>query len=376
MGSRYIYKALKTILHFMEAYLKENYPPVILGQEIIPDLYDVKPETLTVDQKRAIGDFILFVGRSARYFLVDDITILIRRKLEKYLAPSPDDEQTLYKTAFEALFNNSFKRIEDIWLKYWGEADLRELQSELSRTEDIERRLREALKKLSKHVMEYAYNHNNHSTHENMTLMQDFIDLINWLKLIFKIEFSERSENILRFFSCLASNGNIRKISTFFDAEDRSVSRRRNADEVSETDLSPWSVERPPVNREQRKVYDSREWEAVNQILDCCIHLPLSGVIILALHNVSRHYQPRRLRRRRGDSAPDQTELLQEQSSGEVFNTLCFHPLFIEFWCKLQNIHAKEVLRAQIVWLIDMNPSDVQLQEHFTELLNLFFDAE
>ena len=181
MGTRVlgIYKALKTILHFMEAYLKENYPPVILGQEIIPDLYDVKPETLTVDQKRAIGDFILFVGRSARYFLVDDITILIRRKLEKYLAPSPDDEQTLYKTAFEALFNNSFKRIEDIWLKYWGEADLRELQRELSRIEDIERRLREALKKLSKHVMEYHYNHNNHSTQENMTLMQDFIDLIN-----------------------------------------------------------------------------------------------------------------------------------------------------------------------------------------------------
>ena len=371
-----VYKASISLLQFttMDPYLTDTYP------SSTPGMFDVKPETLTVDQKRAIGDFILFVGKSACNFLLDEINTLIKEKLSKFSNVYPLNDSTLNQKAYKALFDDSLGGIQNLWLKYrMGHLD----RAALQRIDNLELRLETGLKALSRHVMEYQYNHttNNEMRQESrMTLMQDFIALINRLKFIFEFEFSEISVNILLLFSHLAANENMRRISTFRDLEDKSVSRRLNANDVSETGSSQWIYERSPLNINERELYNKAEWDEIDLILHCCMHLPLRGVIMQALHNVSRYYKPRRLEKRKREEyysllTPVEAGALQDKNAGEVFHTLCFHPIFIEFWLKVREFYTAEVLHSEIHWLIQNNPKDLQLKENFTEFLRIYLEA-
>jgi hypothetical protein len=337
----------------MENYLGRTYPNLTIGQpQIIHNphhgtvhgAYEVIQTTLNVNQKRAIGDFILFVAKRAMAFLIHEISARIHEPFHSALMVSS------YGASIGAA-------IHQINVKYFS---FREVLDPLAIGDP--NRLCENLSELSRYVMEYDYNTQSRS----LALLQDFVSLIRLVETSCHLSLSRESQDILVFISFLAHERNVDKISMFIDNSQGIY--------TSLSEYSPWSRESPCANPSVRASQDKKEWEEVYQIINLCIHFPLHNVIIMALRDISKNYNPSRQNRSHQYFIEDrlsQFRQLEEQSSKEFFNTICFHSIFIDFWIAFLRNHSSE-WKSAINQLIHENPYDNELTEYFTEFLAFY----
>jgi hypothetical protein len=354
----------------MHSLLRRYYRPFTVkrpGHETpyaVADAFAVTPTTLSVEQKRAIGDFLLFVGRRATAFLMREILAQIDAKIDHYPQPIPGEHSKLYNMAYEAMFSPILERIDAMWAKYSLTPPLHE---HISDYHDSPLSVKKGLAQLSGFALSHEFNtHAQYDHAASFCLMRDFIELIHLVKTIFHLTISAPSEDILSFLSFAGSEGNTAKINAFLDTG----SQRR---------FSPWSALRPPIDPYALLSSDTAEWHEVYPIINLCIHLPLREVLVPALGDISQQYYPRRVVRQRPDSAVADCErraLLNglEESAYHVWRTVFFHPLFIDFWYSLLQIYPPDVLRAEMERLLRDNDEDSQFKAHLTSFLGSLFE--
>jgi hypothetical protein len=355
----------------MQNLLSQYYPPFTVerpGHETayaVTDAFAVTPTTFTVEQKRAIGDFFLFVGRRAMAFLMHEILAQIDAKIENYPQPIRGDHSKLYNIVYESMFSPILERIDAIWAKYPLSPPLHE---DMSDYHDSPLGVKKGLAKLSRFALGHEFNtHAQYDHAASFCLMRDFIELIHLVKMIFHLTISAPSEDILSFLSFVGSEGNASKINAFLDTG--SLQSR----------FSPWSALRPPIDPLALLSSDRAEWHAVYPIINMCIHLPLREVLVPAFGDISQQYYPRRVVRQRPDSAIADCErrvMLKglEESAYHVWRTLFCHPLFIDFWYSLLQIYPPGVLHAEMERLLRDNDEDLQFKAHLSSFLGLFFE--
>ena len=310
--------------------------------------------TLTVDQKRAIGDFVLFVARRALSVLVKDIEASIDDKLGVLLELTPG---TLRFSAHQALYKPIAERMQAIWNKYLKRESYQMVRC-VDGIKDLSS-LRRYLHQLSNAVMKHE-----HNVEPEWTLMHEFIELIQMIEGQFQISLSAESQKILAFLEVITSEQHINKISTFFDLGCHMG--RTNADMVSHSVRSIWCTHPVPLDPSLRAIQDEGEWEEVRQIMNLCVDMPLHDVIVLAVNDIAKYYTPNR--KRNGDFYYRGDVHAANHSTREVFYALCFHPIFNEFWTQIFRRHDLDILRGEINALIEFNPRNTILEE----LLNVF----
>jgi hypothetical protein len=316
--------------------------------------------TLTVDQKRAIGDFVLFVARRGLSVLVKDIETSIDDKLGVLLELTPG---TLRSAAHQALYKPIALRIQAIWNKYLQ----REFYQMVHCVDGIKDpgSLGRYLHQLSSAVMKHEYN-----VVPDWTLMREFIELIQMIEGQFQIVLSADSHKILAFLEVITSEQHINKISSFFDLGCHMG--RMNADMVSHSVRSIWCTKPVPLDPRLRAIQDEGEWEEVRQIMNLCVDMPLHDVIVLAVNDIAEYYPPNRKRNCYGYGSGDAH--VENHSTREFFYALCFHPIFNEFWTRVFGMYELDILRGEINALIESNSRNDMLKELFNVFLAFYSD--
>jgi hypothetical protein len=188
---------------------------------------------------------------------------------------------------------------------------------------------------------------------------------------------SEGTRSALRFLTFLANDENMRKTNDFADPKSTFFSGS-NADNILHDRMSGWSrtqcPHRHPLDRLQ---HNRTEWDDVHAIVNLAIYLPLREVIFAAIQNMSQHYHPRSLVRRSYDvPAPERErrELISElqYSAGQVWQTLFTHPIFMEFWSGVRQLHGPDALRAEADMLRRSDGDDALLMQHLDVFLQLY----
>jgi hypothetical protein len=355
----------------MDEYLASTHPKFTLGSQpgredspiVVHGAYEVTETTLNVDQKRAIGDFVLFVAKRSLDFLIRDIETLIDAEFVGSSTPTPN---TLYHSAHKALygiFRDQFRSISDRY--FIGFRDVRLTPEAITGPCSLIQNLNE----LSRHVLDFNHNSQRYSG-ARPTLLQDFVSLIRLVESSFRLTLSFESQHIIRFITFMSSERNMGKISSFTD-----IMWGQNADDESYSGQSSWSRAAAPSNPLLRLSHDKAEWAEVHLIINFCIHLPLHEVIVLALQDISQYYQPKRLKRDvqyHIDERLIKFRELEEQCSKEFFYTIFFHPIFIDFWCSVLQFHSADVLHNEIESLIRNLSNDPHLTEYLTQFLTFY----
>ena len=142
---------------------------------------------LTAEERRAVGDFLLFVARRALLRIVNEIEAAVRERLGDMPEPGPD---TLQFLARRALYGAPARDIYAIRRKYFR-LEFDRLGHYLERIGDPAS-LREYLLRLSSTATERE-----HNVGPDSTLMRDFLDLIRKTEALFHISLSPESRNML-----------------------------------------------------------------------------------------------------------------------------------------------------------------------------------
>jgi hypothetical protein len=325
----------------------------------VPDAFEVTPTTFSVEEKRAIGDFILFVGRNALEFLLAEL----EASFGAWRAAPAHDRLLLARV---------FDKIEDVWTRYLGLEDLGRLREEFrSNGDDPAARISKALSELSECAMSQEFNRPYSQQH----LLREYVELVRLVGETFHITFNTASEQILSLLAFLALDENARKINAFVDPNP-SMTSVMDPVAVMRHRFSTWSRARDaPIHPAERLMHNRAEWEEVHLITNHCIHLPLREVICAAIQDMSQHYHPRRLARRSFEIEARESErrtLLRDlqDSAHDVWYTVFFHPIFTEFWLNVRQIHPPEVLHAEIETLMRENGDDELLTAHLSAFLD------
>jgi hypothetical protein len=326
----------------------------------VPDVFEVTPTTFSVEEKRAIGDFILFVGRNALEFLLAEI----EASFGAWRVGGPAHDRLLLAPIFD--------KIDDVWTKYLGLEDLRRLRQEFPPNgDDPTAWISKALSELSECAMSQEFNRPNSVMH----LLREYVELVRVAGGALRIAFSPASEQILTLFAFLAADENVCKINAFFDPNP-SMTTVWDPAAVTRHRFSAWSRARgAPIHPRDRLMHNRTEWDEVHLVTNLCIHLPLREVICAAIGAMSQHYHPRRLARRSFDTAARESErrtLLRDlqDSVHDVWRTVFFHPIFTEFWLNVLQIHPPAVLHAEIETLMRENGDDELLTAHLSAFLD------
>ena len=195
----------------LREYLQNRYEIFTLGSKrgrqnspmAVHGAYDVIATTLTDNQKRAIGDFTLFVATRALDFLIYEIKTLIDAKFEDLSTPAP---KTLYHSAHTTLYGVFREQFLSISQKYFRGFISVHFDPDAI---DGPRALYQNLNELSIHVLDLKYNTETPGG-VRLTLLQDFVSLIRLVESSFRLHFTIESQNILQFITFLSSELNLR----------------------------------------------------------------------------------------------------------------------------------------------------------------------
>ena len=257
----------------------------------MPGVYSVIPTTLSLAEKQAIGDFLLFIGRNATALLDPE---------------AAHGEGAMGRAAYEPL------------------------------------RLRE------------------------------FLDQLRPATPIT----SPGARSALQFLTFLAQDENMRKTNAFADPNDTFASI--NTEGVLYDRMSDWSRTLPPhIHPLDRLWHNRTEWGDVHAIVNLAIYLPLNEVLFEAIRDISQHYFPRHLVRQTFFAHAlerERRELVHalEASADHVWQTLFSHPIFMEFWSAVRQLHGPDALRAEADMLRRSDGDDTLLMQHLDVFLQLY----
>jgi hypothetical protein len=294
--------------------------------------------TLSADEKRAIGEFLLFVGRRALAVLANDIVAAIEDRIGDMPPPVPG---TLHFAAHSALYRDPAERIHALWSQYFPR-EFHRLGRYLEQIQDPGR-LGDHLFRLSSEAMDGAL----------ANMMHDFVALIPHIEARFQIALGAQSRAILAFLTLITSEQNIDKLSTFFDLSNHRG--RMNADMRPHSIRSRWCTQLAPIDPVSRAAQNEAEWAEVRRIMALGAELPLHEVLASALRDIAEYFTPRRMRD--GSCYDQNDDEAEKYRTHELFYTLSFHPIFREFWARIFRAYPHDVLRGEIDALIRSKPA-------------------
>jgi hypothetical protein len=286
----------------------------------------VPPTPLSAEQKRAIGDFLLFAGANALAFLNAELTAGI----------PPGAPEALYAPVFE--------RIHAIWNRHFESVN--RLRYAIEDIADPTTRLGVALEMLARHALD-----------NREPLLQDYVEMTALARAMFRLATTEASESVLRFLSHLARHTH--RLSDVRNSNAAGPFAGFDIDGLTAHRYSPWS---------RTNDNDGEDWDEAYALVNLCAHLPLREVLFAALHDLSQHYHPRHLVDRvydwpQNEAERDELVTRLREGAAHVWATLFRHPIFVDFWFALRQLRGRAALRAEVAHLKCENADDPLLAQ-------------